>query len=61
MERINARMEDRFMLHSHYLCGRQSVVLKVSVSMTVMMAAADFAMQLNQPEQVRALALSLAA
>lgn len=61
LERINSRVADGFMLHSHYLRGRKSMGLKITISMTVMMAAANFAMQLNQPEQVRSLVLSLAA
>lgn len=61
LERINSRVADGFMLHSHYLRGRQSMGLKITISMTVMMAAANFAIQLNQPEQVRSLVSSLAA
>ena len=61
MERINSRVADGFMLHSHYLRGRQSMELKITISMTVMLAAANFAMQLNKPEQIRSLVLSLAA
>ena len=61
MERINSRVADGFMLHSHYLRGRQSKGLKITISMTVMLAAVNFAMQLNKPEQIRSLVLSLAA
>ena len=61
LERINSRVADGFMLHSHYLRGKRSMGLKVTVSMTVMLAAANFAMQLNKPEQIRSLVLSLAA
>ena len=61
MERINSRVADGFMLHSHYLRGKQSMGLKITVSMTVMLAAANFAMQLNEPEQIRSLVLSPAA
>ena len=34
------------MLHSHYLCGKQSMGLKITLSMMVMMAAANS----NQPD-----------
>ena len=61
MERINSRMADGFMLHSHYLRGKQSMGLKITVSMTVMLVAANFAMQLIKPEQIQSLVLSLAA
>ena len=61
MERNNSRVADGFMLHSHDLRGKQSMGLKITLSMTVMPAAANFAMQLNRPEQTRSLALSLAA
>ena len=61
MERINSRVADGFMLHSHYLRGKQSMGLKITVSMTVMLATANFAMQLNKPEQIQSLVLSLAA
>ena len=61
MERINSRVADGFMLHSHYLRGRKSMALKITISMTVMLAAANFAVQCNQPEQVRSLVRSLAA
>ncbi len=61
MERINSRVADGFMLHSHYLRGKKSLGLKVTISMVVMMAAANFAMQLNKPDEVRSLVLSLAA
>ena len=45
------QVADGFILHSHYLCGKQSMGLKITVSMTtVMEAAAKFAMQLNKPE-----------
>ena len=53
MERINSRVADGFMLHSHCLRGRKSMGLKITISMTVMLAAANFAVQCNQPEQVR--------
>ncbi len=59
--RINSRVADGFMLHSHGLRGKESMGLKVTVLMSVMLAAANFAVQLNQPEQVRSLMLSLAA
>ena len=58
MERINSRVADGFMLHSHDLCGKQSMGLKITVSMTVMPAAANLAMQLNRPDQTRSLALA---
>ena len=58
MERINSRVADGFMLHSHCLRGRKSMALKITISMAVMLAAANFAIQCNQPEQVRSLALS---
>ena len=61
LERINSRVADGFMLHSHDLSGKQSMGLKITVSMTVMPAAANLAMQLNRPEQTRSLVLSLAA
>ena len=61
LERINSRVADGFMLHSHELRGKQSMGLKITVSMTVMLAATNLAMQLNRPEQTRSLALSLAA
>ena len=61
MERINSRVADEFMLHSHYLRGRKSMGLKITISMTVMLAVANFAIQCNKPEQVRLLVLSLAA
>ena len=61
MDRINSRVADDFMLHSHYLRVKQSMGLKITVSMTMMLAAANFAMQLNKPEQIRSLVLSLIA
>ena len=61
MERIKSRVADGFMLHSHYLRGRKSMALKITISMTVMLVAVDFAVQCNQPEQVRPLVWSLAA
>lgn len=61
MERINSRVADGFMLHSHYLRGQRSMGLKVTISMTVMMAAANFALRMNQPKEVRSLVLALAA
>lgn len=61
MERINTRVADGFMQHSHYLRGQDSIGLKIAVSMTVMLAAANYAMQLNRPAQVHSLVLSLAA
>ncbi len=60
MERINSRVADGLMLHSHYLRGRKAMGLKITISITVMLAAANFAVQCNQPEQVRSLVLSLA-
>ena len=61
MERINSRVADGFMLHSHYLRDRKSMGVKITISKTVMLAVANFAVQCNQPEQVRSLVLSLAA
>ena len=61
LERINSRVADGFMLHSHDLRGKQSMGLKITVPMTVMPAAANLAMQLNRPDQTRSLELSLAA
>ena len=61
MERINSMVADGFMLHSHDLRGKQSMGLKITVSMTVMPTAANLAMQLNRPDQTRSLELSLAA
>ena len=41
MERINinSRVADGFILHSHYLRGRKSMGLKITISMTVTLAA----------------------
>lgn len=61
LERINSRVADGFMLHIYDLRGKQSMGLKITVSMMVMPAAGNFAMQLNRPEQIRSLALALAA
>ena len=48
MERINSRVADGFMMHSHYLCGRKSMGLKITISKTVMLASANFAVECNQ-------------
>ena len=54
-------MADGYMLLSLNLRGKKSMGLKITISMTVMLAAANFSVQSNKPEQVRSLVLSLAA
>lgn len=58
---INSRVFIGFMLHSYYPHDRMSLGLKVTLSMIVMMATANFAMELNRLEQIRALVMLLAA
>ena len=52
---------DGCMLHSHYLRGQGNMALKIIISMTVMLAAANVAIESRPPEQVRLLTKALAA
>ena len=61
LERPNSRLADGCMLHSHYLRGQGNMGLKIIISMTVMLVAANVAIQLQRPEQVRSLIKALAA
>ena len=61
LERLNSRLADGCMLHSHYLRGQGNMGLKIIISMTVMLAAANVAIQSQRPEQVRSLIKALAA
>ncbi len=61
LERLNSRLADGCMLHGHYLRGQGNIGLKIIISMTVMLAAANVAIQSQRPEQVRSLIKALAA
>ena len=61
LERPNSRLADGRMLHSHYLRGQGNMGLKIIISMTMMLAAANVAIQSQRPEQVRSLIKALAA
>ncbi len=61
LERLNSRLADGCMLHSHYLRGQGNMGLKIIISMTVMLAAANVAIKSQRPEQVRSLIKALAA
>ena len=52
LERPNSRLADGCMLHSHSLRGQGNMGLKIIISMTVMLAAANVAIQSQHPDQV---------
>ena len=61
LERINSRIADSFLMHNHYLRGQRRMALRISMSMTVMLAAACFAIEAGQPQNMRSLVHPLAA
>ena len=61
LERINSRVADSFGMAEHYICGYRQLHLRVSLSMTVMLAAACSAIECGQPHRMRSLTRALAA
>ncbi len=61
LERLNSRLADGCMLHSHSLRGQGTLGLKIITSMIVMLAAANVSIESQRPEQVRSLIKALAA
>ena len=61
LERIHSRIADSFLMHHHYLRGQRRMALGISMSMTVMLAAACFASEAGQPQNMRSLVNPLAA
>ena len=61
LERINSRIADSFLIHNHYLRGQNRMALRITMSMTVMLAAACFAIEAGQPQNMRSLLKPLAA
>ncbi len=61
LERPNSRLAEGCMPHSHYLRGQGNLGRKIIISMTVMLAVANVAIQSQRPEQVRSLIKALAA
>ena len=60
-ERIFSRIADGFLMEDHYIRGQKRMALRISMSMTVMLAAACFAIDSGKPERMRSLVKDLAA
>lgn len=60
LERLKSRLADGCMLHSHYPRGQGNMKLKTVISMTLMLAAADVAIESHRLEQIRSLIKALA-
>ncbi len=60
-ERLFSRIADGFLMEDHYIRGQKRMALRISMSMTVMLAAACFAIESGKPERMRSLVKDLAA
>ena len=61
LQRINSRIDNGYLMHDHFLRGRQQLELKVCVRLTVMLAVACRAIKADQPRRMRALVNAVAA
>lgn len=61
LERINSRIDSNFQMHDHFIRGRDSVKMHITLGMITMLAGACFAIRSGRPEKMRCLATSLAA